>query len=486
MSGNVTSRSFEINILDEMQKRKWFLHLSLFVYFLLFLLFLKLENPLLVLALTLTLVIFLWMIFSVKNTIILMLCYISFLPVYNWGSRYPFFRGLYFNYSFLIGFILLTLAWILCERKFNHARPRWKPSGSDWMMGLFLVMVVFSMLRGLVEYQESNVILVEATLLMLYVFYFIFTRHFEIDSMQSIVKIVFIICVAVSIEFILLALSELDSSSILVKRIVTQQPHLAQVGLPMSVGYVLFSDRMHKKLLSILCGLLMAGMAFFSQQRGLWIGLFFSILLMGGFAFFRDRVTVVKILKYGLIICLGVALLIGSLFILDRLLFGSVLTTVLERFGTLTTLSTDASLKIRFAEITRALSQWDDSVVTVFFGSGMGASYEAIDIERSFSYSVDNSYMWIMWKMGIIGLAFFLGIIVNFYYKGIRIFNGTKVMKHRRVAAVLMSGMGGLLLIGMTNACLSNYRFIIIWALMLSAIEMLHRQFRTVRPLLGK
>ena len=285
-----------------------------------------------------------------------------------------------------------------------------------------------------------------------------------------------LIAVAVSIEFTLLAFSEINPVSILVTRVVTQQPHLAQIGFPILASNILFYTNKWKKLFSVIGLLPVTCMIFFSQQRGLWVGIIFSLIVLGGFKFIKNKITLVQVFKYLMIILLIFASLVVILLLLDRFLFGSVLITVFSRMNTLTALSTDESLNIRLFEIIRALHQWDNNIFNILFGTGLGSHYGAVRIDRLNTVSLDNSFAYILWKMGIIGFILFMFIYIQFFIKGLFIYIHSKVLFHKQLIAAILSAIAGLCVIGLTNACLVRYRFIIFWALLLAIVELLYRQ----------
>ncbi|MBN1780886.1 O-antigen ligase family protein [bacterium] len=283
------------------------------------------------------------------------------------------------------------------------------------------------------------------------------------------------ISVVVSVEFIMLAISEGAVSSILINRVVTQQPHLAQIALPICVAYIIFPSRVHVKILSAISIVPLLGMIFFSQQRGLWVGVLFSVIVIGGFRYLFDQITIGRLIKYCLLVMLSFAILFGFFLLIDKLFFGSVFLTILSRLSTLSSLSTDASTNIRLGEIMRALDQWDNNVLTVIFGTGLGTSYESISIERAYPFSLDNAYAVVLWKMGLFGLIVFLMIYGSFYIRGFKIYLQSHNTQYKVIAASLMSGLAGLLVIALTNACIIRYRFIVIWVLIIAMIEIMYR-----------
>jgi O-antigen ligase len=411
--------------------------------------------------------------FSVRNTLIAMFLSVSLLPVYAWGSRYKFFKGIYYNEIIVYFFLALIIVWALYDRLAGNRREPMRWSGLDINLGLFLIYVVFMALRGLVENPNTQIIYNEAHHLLLYGFFFIYARLLSDRDMMDVLHAVPVVTGIVSIEFILLVASEGGLSSIFVKRIVTQQPHLAQVAVPLLAGSFLLPQK-RIRLWSVAIFLPIAAMVFFCQQRGLWVGVFLATVLVLVFNFLKNRFTVFRFLKVILALVLILALLAGVLWIIDRLVTGSVFFTLFERLFSLTTVGTDTSMNIRMSEIRRALDLWDNSPVSILFGTGLGSEYDTVDINRTYGYSVDNSFAFLLWKTGLVGLLLFVFIFLNTIRKGFSLLRFDLPPEHRHAASASTAALIGLCFIAFTNACIVSYRFILIWSFLITVLHRLH------------
>jgi len=215
-------------------------------------------------------------------------------------------------------------------------------------------------------------------------------------------------------------------------------------------------------------------MVFLSQQRALWVGTIFSIFIVGGLAFLKEEISVAKMLRFILItltILTGVVLLI---LLLDKYLAGSVLLTAFSRIQSLLAISIDKSANIRIAEIMRTLQHWQTHFVDIFIGTGLGDTRESVDFSRTVTHFVDNTYVFILWKMGLVGLATFLIMNILLLKRGYYIFTKSTVEKYKQLTAGLLAGWSGLLVVALTNTCLVLYRFAIVWALVFATLEMLY------------
>lgn len=415
------------------------------------------------------------LLFSFKRTAILLFSYLALFPTASWGERYPFFKGLYYNPIIALALIAALVLWVLFERQ-NRATQHSNfekgllPARSIWALTLCFLYALFF---GLFYQAEFSVIRIEFLYLILYMTYLLWRQRPLIELKHLWFALIGITLIT-SFQFFMLAVSEGGLSTVILGRIVTQQPHLAQITIPFLFTFILFKSTKKEKLLAILAILPITAMAFLSQQRGLWGGLFISILLTFAFAYFQNGLSLKRIMQFMGIVIGGLMLFLAIILLIDYLFTGSILLTLLTRIDFLSNLSMDESWHIRMSEISRALSLWDDHWYTILLGSGLGAKYPTTDWTRSYPYLVDNSFAYVLWKMGIIGLTVYLSFWADFLKKGFRLIKAPISISDKRMAAGIVAAFLGLALIGLTNSCLIQYRFIIFWAFAFALIDRMY------------
>lgn len=458
------------------QKQESFLFLFILILLLSAAIYWKFNSVLMLMICALIILVLTWMLFSVRNTLVIVFAYLAIIPSAGWGSGYAFFHGVYFNQLVLFGLFLVVLMWVVADKAVALEIHGNRFSYLDWAILIFLILSTFSALMGATGGFPLDRVRGETFFLWCYGFYFIYTRSLTIDSTSFLWNMLMLIIVAVSIEYIFLSLSAGNIANILVTRIVTQQPNLAQIAFPFLGSYVFFKSPARVKIVSMIAMLPIGAMMFLCQQRALWVGVFFSILLVSGFAFCKERFSIARTLKFTLTFFSILGLIILAFILLDWIFTGSVILTLITKLTSLTALSVDQSMNIRLSEIYRALDQWDNSLVTIIFGTGLGAKFESIDIMRAGTAIVDCSYVYILWKSGLIGLAAYTFLVFAFFRRGFAVFNRATDESSKQITAALMSAFAGLLVIGLTNTCLVRYRFIVIWAFILATIEILFRE----------
>lgn len=466
--------AYELPFGDQRQKQRAVALLLALAFIPLVLIYLKFKSFLAVVGLSVMLGAFATALFSIQRTLILLFVYISFLPSYHWGSRYPFFHGIYFSELIACGFLLVLIIWCLGEEMHGKRNLKISFSSLDATVLAFLILVIIATLKGAFENGNLRIIKSEFFFLLCYGFYFLFTTRLSIRQLATLWKILLLICTGVSIQFIMLTLSEGSLSSIIVNRVVTQQPHLAQLGIPLFASYILFENSLYKKIVATFLMLPIFPMVFLCQQRALWVSIVCTTFALAGFAFFKDSFSLSKLVRFIILVLVLLGLTIGIILVLDKYITGSVILTASSRIQSLAALGLDESTNIRLSEIFRALGKWKSNPLTVLFGTGLGDNFESIDLSRTNTVSVDNSFIFILWKIGLFGLTAYLGVCFLFLKRGLYVFINASQEWQKRLAAALISGMSGLALIAFTNACLVNYRFIVFWALAIATIEVLY------------
>lgn len=428
------------------------------------------ESPILIFAALAGGIFFLWTFYSVQRTFYVLTFYITLLPSYAAYLRYPYLK-FWVLLEVVAVFLLLMFFYDFTQRIMRKEKlffQEW--SLMDKAMAFFLMWAIFSALWGLVNGGDIKYIYTELYFFGLYSVYFIIRRNF--DDLEKLWLVIIVASVLVSFVYIYIAFRETGlGSGFLIKRVSTQQPHMAQFALPLLLSYFLFKSKTANKVL-VWSGLIPVFlMIFFSQQRSLWIAIVFSALLLWALSFIRQGISLKNFFKFVFFLAAAVVFLAGVGFFIDKFFLGSTILTLLERFNTFLELANDASFLIRMGEIGNALQQWRD---TPIIGTGFGATINPIILEHYSNNVVDNSYVVFLWKSGIIGLALYLAIALLFFIRGWFIFIRTQNLQTQRLVAALLAGFAGLMLIALMNSSLAYYRFNIFWATTFATIELLY------------
>lgn len=429
--------------------------------------FLMTQSPLAAIAGLAGLLCLPFIISSPGNQFLLLILYITILTSPDWGKRYHVLK-IYVDWK-IVALGMAAIAFLILIRSLFENNWKIKLSFLDKIIAIFFVYAAVNGLWGYAQYGTANRIIIELYYMLLYGAYFV-TRmllHKDPRWREKILLAVLAGTIVASLIYIYLTLSNLDITSIVINRLTTQQPHLAQVALPLLIGALLFGIRKQNKLLSIAAIMPIFLMVIFSQQRGLWVGITVTIFLMLFFYFFRDAFVLSRFIKYILGVVATVVVVFLFLIIAQKYFNLQFLLTVFARVETLSDIGSDTSWQVRFNEVRAALENWKQNM---FFGSGLGATYTRLYAERG-NNALDNSYAFVLWKLGIAGALLFVSIYITFFIQGLRVFWKTGSYYEKMLVASSLSGMAGMLLIGITNMSIIGYRFNIIWAIFIALVQ---------------
>ncbi|MDZ7725174.1 MAG: hypothetical protein U5R06_20745 [candidate division KSB1 bacterium] len=349
----------------------------------------------------------------------------------------------------------------------------------DDLLIVFLVIAAVSLLRGLLEGYAYYHVITEGVFILFYGFYFVFLRNKSLLQIKKLTMALVIFSFIVSIEYLLLTFQEGKIATIALQRIVTRQPYIALFTVPVLVSNIFFQKRIWIKILSIIAAFPIIAMVLISQWRGLWLGFLISSFAVVFLALNRDKFSFQKILKFIVLLILIMTTLVITILIIDQLFIGSAIVSLLNRGLSFTDVMGDDSIIMRISDTRRAWQQMQGSIVDILFGKGLGASYDRNSIYMTYPYQVDCTYIYIFWKMGLVGLLTFLLIGFKVFKKGFYAFKNTQDLFIKYITASLLSGFIGLYIASITSVCSIIYQFTIVWAFMISAVEIVYLKVRS-------
>jgi len=435
-------------------------------------LFIYTEQPILVFGGLIFLIIAPFIIYSPFNILLFLIAYISILPSRGWGMRYSFFHY-YVDWKILI-LILLAAFLILFIRNLYEKTWHIDIASLDQILIIFFIYSMLSLFWGLYKNTGTSLPIQDFYFIFLYSAYFLSRLLFQKEKLMRIFFIIFIIIsVITSFEYILLTFSEMTFSNLFVTRVPTRQPHLAQISIPILVAVFFFTKNRIYKLGALILFIPNFLMVVLSQQRALWLGIILSIIIVTFLYYLRHGFNIYQIFKFFLIMIVSILFLILTLIILDKYLHLNLIFTGLSRVSTFFTLSQDFSVNVRISEIKIALKQWEKNI---FFGAGLGAKYSRILVSRG-EGTLDNSYVFVLWKLGIVGLFLFLLFYLKNFYHNLKTFWQSKLEFEQIIITSIFAGISGIMLIAFTNMSIIRYRYNIIWAVLIGISENLYLKY---------
>jgi O-antigen ligase len=251
-------------------------------------------------------------------------------------------------------------------------------------------------------------------------------------------------------------------------RAVSDQQHLLNVAIPVLCAFLLLAKSGKERLVAGVLLLPMIPATYVTQTRALWLYIPFSVALLAVIVTVRRQMPVRRLIIMG-VTATAVALVILGYATLTRGASAGH-EAIASRAETLRDLSSDLSLASRVDLAFQALARVARNPI---LGSGLGdwLHYRIIPM-RDRIFFMDFSYMWVLWKLGIIGLAPLLGLYLLFMKRVWFVYRRTRDHFQRCVAAGVLVSFVALLMIGFESGILVIYRFNLVWASLMGIFEL--------------
>jgi hypothetical protein len=114
----------------------------------------------------------------------------------------------------------------------------------------------------------------------------------------------------------------------------------------------------------------------------------------------------------------------------------------------------------------------------VLFGQGVGDTIILPYLNQRVINSVDNSYLVIIWKLGLSGFLVFASIYFIFIKKAVYIIRNSKNRLYLVTSIVLLSSIVGQLVTGLACTIMCLYHFNFIWGALIGVIYYLYDEVR--------
>lgn len=413
--------------------------------------------------------------FSVRRLLLLFVAYVSLLPVY---PEQHVSMSLKLSFSFPIAAVLLLLIltfWLidrLMEGKFSIKFTR-----IDRAVFVFLLLVGFSASLGYARSHQNWYILKDVFFLSLYLLYFAVVYGVDEEWVHRFFKVFVVISLMVSLVFLIIAMPHYRTAFALF-RLVTQQPRLALLSIPYLLATILNSSSRKEKLIALFPILCLTAMVLISLTRGVWLGLLASLLTLFAFHVFSSGVSRRTFLKFVILVVLIPGLILSSFVIIQKIIGGSSGFSIVIRLFSLKNPLVDPALTVRMIDYTSVMKKMGGNIL---WGRGLGDITSNIAIKRPHSI-VDNSYIYLFWKMGIIGLVSYLIMLLFLFQRCVYVLRNSLANKRRRVIVLsTISCFVGLMVTAMADTALTSYSYVAIWAILIGSIELLARNISAER-----
>jgi len=285
------------------------------------------------------------------------------------------------------------------------------------------------------------------------------------------------IALIISIEYIFI------NTSVVGKRFVTFQSGFLPIATAILFAYVLYQERTTKRIFALLLLVFIITGTFMTLTRSLWFTTFLIIILVYFFYLIAGkRMTVLKFLFFLMISIIPLLSLrdTGS----DLQQSNKKIESVEYRTKSVSDPLEDPSLLMRIELAYYAFERFTENY---FLGSGLGdfLRYQIfVDTSKPIYYP-DSSWLYVLWKGGIVGFIFFLWIYVRFIKSSYFVLMNSPDTRVKYISLGLMAGFIGLSFLGIFSPLLVKYKSNALIAFFFAYIEIernniLNKQFQSL------
>jgi hypothetical protein len=484
---NTLSKNFESGVFTK--NRFGLLILLIIIQLLIIYAFIQ-GDLIIVLGVILGLAFFLFSIFSVERSFYLMALYYLILPDQFFEYSFPLWKITFAYYYGIPIFLWLLGNWLIYlihnqipyqshyDETYSIRRITFQPM--DKLLLIFIGTFTISGILGLLRGFNRNYWAYDYFGLFLYSGFFIYLYSPLSKKHKRLFDFAVFCSIIVSFQYIQSLIY--FGGTILLKRITSTHIHIAQLTLPYLGAIILYHSSKLRRMLSLIIFPVILVGVIISQQRALWASIFITlVILLFIFVYDKRQILFKNVTKiiYGII---GFIIFFGGLYIFLQILTrGKLLPTIVARilfFISPSLAKYDISAMTRIGEIKDALSTLGNDFL---LGKGLGY-YEISRWRANVQLTLDNSFAYLYWKTGIVGLFTFIMVIFYFLYRCISVLRKKLMTDEKIFVLTVFLNMLGMVIVAFTNSVLVHNPIIIIWAATFAVVESIARKYEEKIP----
>lgn len=374
------------------------------------------------------------------------------------------------NFKFYEGLfaVVMGIAWLnyLLEGRWNWRRHTFL----DQPMCLLLGLVVFSCLLGLIYGQSVSQMLRDVRYPLYYTLFFVVTWFFDVRRFSTFLHLFLLIAAIVGIEYLFEFLLQIDAD---IAGGFVRVARLEGIVLPMGMliiaAILLFEARVYRRAWAW-GAILPIGLALIlTMGRGMWISLFVGLGSLAALTAL-DKQAAPRRLSRLFVVVLVPLLLLAMGYVFQQQTRAAVSDMALDRV----TRSAEA-ISGRLISYGKALEKIRQRPL---LGGGHGETVTSLVTfppppEVLTVGAVDNVYLTIGMRMGLVGVAAFLWVFGFALWRAYLLFQQSSDARVRLFCAAFIAIYAALLVYGMADATLFANRLIFIHATFLGLIARL-------------
>jgi len=349
---------------------------------------------------------------------------------------------------------------------------RLRPGPADRLVLFFLAATALSVLTGFLRHNETTVILRDARFPLYYGVFFLVTHFVDEEAvLRRFLPALALAALAVAAEYILEFIGAIDLS--IGSRFV-RVARLQGVALPVVMLFLVnqfIHDPERYGRWVLLGAFLPLSLAFvLTVGRGMWVA-FAAGLFVTAFLWHLNRPAARRRLWQAALLVAAMAGVIGAtVFLFQRFTGAAVGAHALERSRAFVDFARDVHVLGRLSSYAVTL---EDVARQPILGSGQGATLrffnydeESDRFELLESWTVDNLYLSLLWKMGLVGLAAFAWMALRLLRLAYRTFRSDQEPQIRAFAGGCVATFAAMGVLGLSDASMISGRFALVFGML--------------------
>lgn len=185
------------------------------------------------------------------------------------------------------------------------------------------------------------------------------------------------------------------------RRATSDQQHLLNVAIPLLFAFILLAENWRERLVALLLVVPMLPATYVTQTRAIWLYVPISVVLLAVIYVRHRHVRMRNLALLGILSAAGILVIGGYILLTHGAHVGHE--AIAERAGSMKELSRDLSLAQR---VDLGFQAYEKALTSPIWGRGLGDHLRFRIVRWGGNlYVMDFSYMWVFWKLGVIGLT---------------------------------------------------------------------------------
>ena len=331
---------------------------------------------------------------------------------------------------------------------------------------IVLIVIYFSIHAAIdiINGQDTKWILLQLFQIYLYLIilpicYFLVKREYYMAVFYALL----FISVVISFEYIVF------NQIVLNYRFVTFQSGFLPLLSGVLFSYILFNKDIIKRIVGLILLIIVTTGALVTLTRTLWVTTFIVLFFVWIFyVISTHKLTLLKLIM--VILTISASIIFVSDVSKNAGKELSPKNVVESRAKSVANPLEDSSFLMRVEFTYYAVQRFLESPIV---GKGLGdyLRYKIFNTNKSANYFIDNSWVYFLWKGGLIGFLLFAWLFIRFFKASYTVLKNTSDIKVKYVTLGLLAGFLGLTFLGLLSPLLIKYKSNVIIAFIFAYIE---------------